>query len=121
MFKTSTILLGTGVLVAGLAAPMAANAGSQDEALAFVAGAVVGHVLSDQTHHVHYVHRRHPVFVPPGHRYRHHGWHKRHEVHRRWDSKHRRFDGHYWRDHDRRHHRYERRDDRRERRDHRRG
>lgn len=106
MNKTSTTLLGAGVLMGGLAVPLAASAHSSDQGLAFVAGAVVGHVLSEQSRHVHHVHRRPPAHVPAVH-YRHLGWQKGHA----WDRKHRHHD---CRDHDRRHHRYDRRHDRRD-------
>jgi len=119
MIKASTIL-GAGVLVAGLAAPLAASAGSSDETLAFIVGAAVGHAVGDH-HHVHPVHRRYHGHLPPARPYRHLGWHKRPHAVQRWQHE-RRLHDHRRHEPKRDHRRHDRRYDRRDgRRDHRRG
>lgn len=116
MNRTSTILLGTGMLIASLAAPLAASARTSDN-LSYTIGVAVGRVLSDR--HAVEVHRRHH-----GDRLRvsRHRWQERHRaLHRHWQLEHRRFhhgggyrfdghDGHHYRNPGRHQDRHGRRD-----------
>lgn len=114
MFKTTTALLGAGVLALGLAAP--ADSHADDETLAFMTGAAVGYAIGDG--HVRPVHERyHPRYRDHRHwphhpgRYkrwhkRAHRWERRHE--RRWDRWERRWHRDWrdkrWSHHDRHEH-----------------
>jgi len=91
MIWKHTALLGAGVLIAGLAVPMSASAHAEDNALAFVIGAAVGHAINDNDRHVRKVHRRHADY---GHhprygrydRYQHRPG-KAHGKYRKWQHK----------------------------------
>jgi hypothetical protein len=126
MIWKTTAILSAGVLAAALTAPSSASAHAEDNALAFVIGAAVGHAISDHGSHVRKVHRRHPVHAPQvryGKPYYHHGrpsyhhgkaygqhkksYHKKKSHHKGWHAtrKHksheRRYDRKYKRSHDR--------------------
>ena len=108
MIKTPTILLGTGLLLASLAAPLAARADHDDRTLAFVIGAAVGHALGDNDVHVRHVHRG---YHGPGPNVRQWRWHQRHKaLQRKWHRDHRKFHRHERFEHRRDHRRHERHD-----------
>lgn len=129
MFRSATLMFGAGLLAVGVSMPLGAHAHAEDNALAFVIGAAVGHALDDDRKHRH-PHRPHVVRVDRG---KHHGWYKqRHwDKRRHWDRhphryqhphwkakhwKHQRFDARHerrWDRHDRRWDRHDRRWDRR--------
>ncbi len=94
MKKSTTTLLGAGLLATGLAVPMAASAHPDDAALAFIAGTAVGYVVGDRGDHVHYGHRRHDDRHRARHHHDGHGWHGKHHGrhepwHRGWKRGHR--------------------------------
>lgn len=64
MIWKTTAILSAGMLTAAVMAPSSARAHAEDNALAFVIGAAVGHAISDHGSHVRKVHRRHPVHAP---------------------------------------------------------
>lgn len=115
-----TGLLGAGVLMAGLAVPMSATAHAEDNALAFVIGAAVGHAINDDDRHVRKVHRRHSGYGAhmrygrydryqhrPGKAYgKHKKWQHKKWQHGKWQAKrrHHGYDHGYDRRYDRRHH-----------------
>lgn len=130
MNRKVTVVLASGVLVAGLAGPLSAAADADDQALAFVAGAAVGYALNDDATHLRHPHRGNVVKVHRGyHRDAHYrwpvqrnAWHKWQRA--RWKHHHRkafkgrdwhpsRFDRRFERRFERRHHRFDRRDHRR--------
>lgn len=134
MTRTTTALIGAGLLAFGLGTPLAASAHAEDNALAFVIGAAVGQALDDDRKHLRHPHRPPVVHVHGRHgrddyrgwRGHHKGWyhgkgHKYgHWKAKRWAHYRRdlRDDRHDWR-HDRRHERrHDRRDDRRHERRH---
>jgi hypothetical protein len=125
MTTKTTILLGAGLLTAGLVFTGAARANADDQALAFIAGAAVGYVIGERDGDVHQVHYRgHPRHYRHDYRDWRKGWHHskykhhprfyHHPKHRSYrHDKHR---GYKYRDdrrHDRRHDRHDRRDGRR--------
>lgn len=61
MIRTTTALLGAGLLAIGLGAPPAANA--EDNALAFVVGAAAGQALDHDPEHLRHPHRSKVVHV----------------------------------------------------------
>lgn len=121
MIWKHTALLGAGVLAAGLAMPMSASAHAEDNALAFVIGAAVGHAINDNGGHVRKVHRRQPghgahvrygrydkYHHRPGKAFgKHKRWQHKKWQHRKWQAK-------------RKHHGYDR-DRRYDRKHHKRG
>jgi hypothetical protein len=58
MTRTTTKMMGAGVLLASLAIPLSASADPGDEVVAFVAGAAVGHLISGADARVYHVHGR---------------------------------------------------------------
>lgn len=131
MIRTTTALLGAGLLAFGLGTSPAANAHAEDNTLAFVIGAAVGQALDDDRKHLRHPHRPKVVHVH-GSRGRdgHRGWRGHHKgwyygkghKYGHWKAK--RW-AHYRKDYrdyrrDWRHDRHERRHDRRHERDHRR-
>ncbi|MEZ5558882.1 MAG: hypothetical protein R3E86_10135 [Pseudomonadales bacterium] len=132
-FKTTrrAKLIGAGVIAMGLSVPFAAQAATDDEALAFVVGAAVGYALIDgHDHHhrhqpAHYV-RGYPVRPAYGYRHPyvdHRYWKAHKKALRKWDRHERRWHaerGHgrgeaRWDRHDRRHDWDDHRDGRRDR------
>jgi hypothetical protein len=123
MIKPANMLLAASLLTATLAMPVSANAHAEDNALAFVIGAAVGHTLdADRKHrrysrapHLAHVHRGHSSRFHPRWRARHHRWRhaSKHKAHYRFDRRRDHYrDDHYRHDRDpRRGHRdrYERR------------
>lgn len=109
MIKTSTILLGAGMLIASLTAPLAARADNDDAALAFVVGAAVGNALDDHRSRAQVVHWRRygywphlsPLYWPRPHLDHYRRGHP--ERHWRHDDGFR-FDRHREHGHDRDHH-----------------
>ncbi|MDZ7670169.1 MAG: hypothetical protein U5Q16_12375 [Gammaproteobacteria bacterium] len=118
-----TAVLGAGVLVAGLAVPMSASAHAEDNALAFVIGAAVGHAINDNDSHVRKVHRRHADYGPharygrydryhhrPGKAYgkykkwQHKKWQHKKWQHRKWHAKRQHHGYGHDRRYDRKHH-----------------
>ncbi|HEX7035414.1 MAG TPA: hypothetical protein VF210_06540 [Pseudomonadales bacterium] len=82
MKKSPFVLLGVGAVVLSLTAvPLTARADHEDAALAFVAGAVVGHVIADHDHRYRPSHRRHH-HEPVIRRVRSQHWHASHPSHR---------------------------------------
>jgi hypothetical protein len=77
MNSKTTVLLGIGVLAAGLVSAGSVRAHSDDQALAFITGAAVGYVVGSRDAGVRHVHHRpvvrHYHYGPPAHvRYKHH-------------------------------------------------
>lgn len=88
MKKSPFVLLGVGAMVLGLAAvPLTARADHEDAALAFVAGAVVGHVIAGHDYKYRPSHRRHH-HEPVIRRFRGHHVHGIHPSHRRVERGH---------------------------------
>lgn len=101
--KTSAfVLLGAGAVVLTLAAVPSTARADHDEALAFVAGAVVGHVIAGHDHRYHPVPRRYR-HAPAVRHFRSHPGMGHYQFHRRVEHPH-------WKHHNKRDHgRYERR------------
>ena len=106
MTKPANMLLAAGLLTASLAMPLSADAHAEDNALAFVIGAAVGHAFDNDRRHLHYSHvpyrmHRHRGHVPRYHsrwRAKHHRWHhaSRHRAHHRFHRHgHRHWDNRY--------------------------
>jgi hypothetical protein len=106
MIKPTNILLAASLLAASLAVPVSANAHTEDNALAFVIGAAVGHTLDTDRKHRRYshvpnmvrVHRGHGPRFHPRWRAKHHRWHhaSKHRAHYRFDRRrHHHWDDHY--------------------------
>lgn len=145
MIRSATLMLGAGLLAAGMSVPLAAQAHAEDNALAFVIGAAAAHALHDDDRkHVRHPHRPNVVHVHGGkHRgwyndrhwkakyWKHKNWQHKHWKAKRWDRYDHRWDRHdrrwdrhdrRWDRHDRKHDRHDRRHDRKDRdRDRRRG
>lgn len=98
MIRSATLMLGAGLLAAGVSAPLAASAHAEDNALAFVIGAAAAHALhDDDRRHVRHPHRRDVVPVHRGwDRDRH--WRTEHRTHKYWKHEYRK--NKYWK-HDR--------------------
>jgi hypothetical protein len=97
MIRSATLMLGAGLLAAGMSAPLAARADAEDNALAFVIGAAAAHALhDDDRRHIRHPHRRDVVPVHRGwDRDRH--WRTEHRKHKHWKNEHRKHK--YWKHH----------------------
>ncbi len=99
MIKTTTTLLGAGLLAATLGLPLTASA-HENDGLSFVVGAALGQALADEHHGTHYVYRRQYDLVPTWQRWqmqrRYDELRHRHEAHERflWEHGQRNFAGH---------------------------
>ena len=97
MIKPANMLLTVGLLAASLAMPVSANAHAEDNALAFVIGAAVGHALDTGRKHQRYSHAPNLAHVSRGHtprfhprwRAKHHRWRhtSKHRTHYRFDRR----------------------------------